>query len=190
MKRIAVITTALVAAGALAAVAWAVSVRDRDDVTHGLDIAKAAGSHNRATDQLVHTVDLYEGVEPADMVNRSKPPSSVCVLIWTRSRPAESPADYELCATPARRGRTWTASLARKRAEGPRLRIAKVKVEQPGETRLVMRIDPDDIKRPARYRWRAETTSFAAPCKSAAGCPDYTPDRPDTAETRLSKPRS
>lgn len=190
MKRGAALLAAVaVAAGLVAAVAWAVTVRDRDDVTHGLDIAKATGSHNRASDELVHTVDLYEGVAPADMVNRTKPPSSVCVEIWTRSRPGESSPDYEACATATTGGRRWRASLARKRERGPRLRVAAVKVEQPSETRLVMRIDPDDIRRPGSYRWRTETTSFGSDCRAVAGCPDYTPDRPDTAATELGKPR-
>lgn len=190
MRRIAIIAAVVATTGALAAVAWAVTVRDRDDVTHGLDIAKAAGAHNRTTDRLVHTIDFYEAVAPADMVNPSKPPSSVCVEIWTRSRPGEAVADYEVCATPSRTGRAWRASIARKRERGPQLRIAAVGVEQPTETRLVLRVDPDDMKRPARYRWRAQTTSFASPCRAASGCPDYSPDRPDTAETALGKPRS
>jgi hypothetical protein len=114
----------------------------------------------------------------------------VCVVIWTRSTPGESAADYEACATPSRGGNAWTGSLARKRERGAQMRIARLKIEQPSPTRLVMRLDPDDVKRPARYRWRAETTSFASACRAASGCPDFTPDRPDTAETALGKPRS
>jgi hypothetical protein len=183
MKRLALIAFACL--GVVAPLAWATSARDRDDVTTGLDIAKVAGAHNRASDQLVHTVDFYESMPHP----RTSPPSSICVEIWTRSKPAESAADYEACATPAK-GSTWKGSIARKRDRGPRLRIGDVKVERPSDTRLVMRIDPDDIKRPASYRWRTESVSFAKDCKSSTGCPDYAPDRPDTAETRLSKPRT
>ena len=118
-----------------------------------------------------------------------RPPGSVCVSIWTRSTPAESPADYEACATPGK-GSAWNGSLARKREKGPRLRVAGVKVEQPSDTRLVLRIDPDDIKRPTSYRWRVEATSFGTDCKSSTGCPDYAPDRPDTVLTKLGKPRA
>jgi hypothetical protein len=173
-----------------AAVALAVSVPDRDDVTTALDIAKTSGAHNRAADELVHTIDLYEGVSPAGLLNKDKPPSSVCVEIWTRSVPGESAADYEMCATPDAKGTTWKASIARKRDQGPRLRLGAVKVEQPSPTRLVLRLDPDMIKRPASYRWRTETTSFGTDCSASAGCPDYAPDRPGTAETTLGKPRS
>lgn len=186
MRRLAVILgCVLLVGGVTAALAWAVSARDRDDVTTSFDIAKASGSHNRVSDRLVHTIDFYETLpHPA-----TTPPSSVCVEIWTRSKPAESAADYEACATPGK-GKTWKGSIARKRDVGPRLRIGAVEVEQPTDTRLVMRINPDDIKRPTTYRWRTESTSFGKDCKSRTGCPDYTPDRPDTAETRLGKPRT
>ena len=182
MKRLALLVGVL--ALVPASMALATTVRDRDDVTTGFDIAKVSSSHNRAADELVTTVDFYD-VLPHPLTS---PPSSICVEIWTRSTPRESPADYEACAT-AVKG-SWKGSIARKRDKGPRLRIGAVKVEQPSDKRVVLRIDPDDIKRPASYRWRVEATSFGKDCKSSGGCPDYAPDRPDTAQTKLSTPRS
>ena len=171
MRRLAAALAALAAAGGLAAVAHAVTVRDRDDVTVGFDIAKASGTHNRATDQLVHAVDTYEAFTPKDFVSatRTGPPSSICIEIWTTNKPGEGAANYEACATPDAKATGWKASIARARKKGPRLRVAAVKVEQPSGTELVMRIDPDSIRRPASYRWRAETTSFGKDCKVASG---------------------
>ena len=191
MRRLAIALCALLAAGAvLTAVAFAVSVRDRDDVTVGIDIAKAAGSHNRAADELVHVVDTYEPFAPADLVAANgRPPGSVCVEIWTTSTPGERQANYEACATPDAKGKAWKGALSRARRRGNPLRVATIKVEQPSETRLVLRIDPDSIRRPASYRWRTETTTFSKDCKASAGCEDYAPDRPDTAETKLGTAR-
>lgn len=190
MRRVAVIVAVLAVVGGIAAsFSLAVSVRDRDDVTTALDVAKVAGAHNRVSDQLVQTVDFYEAAAPATLVTKGRPPSSVCVEIWTRSTPGEASPDYEACATPVPKRKTWVGSITRKRRLGPRLRVASVKVEQPTATRLVMRIDPDDIKRPASYRWRVESTDFGSDCKHSTGCPDYAPDRPDTVETKLGKPR-
>lgn len=191
MKRLTTglaVALALIAGGA--AVAATTSVSDRDDVATALDIAKASGGHNRVTDKLVHTIDFYGPVLPAALVNKGKPPSTVCVEIWTRSVPGESAPDYEACAGPKAKGKGWVGSIARKRLLGPQLRLGSVKVEQPTPTRIVMRIDPDDIKRPASYRWRTESTSFGSDCQSSSGCPDFAPDRPATALTRLSTPRS
>ena len=180
MKRAFILMAAALALGA--PVAYATSLVDRDDVTTVLDIAKASGAHNRASDRLVHTVDFYEAIP-----KKLETPGSVCVEIWTRSTPGESPADYEACASRAKND-AWRGSIARKRERGPRLRIGAVKVEQPSDTRLVLRIDPDLIKRPTSYRWRTEATDFNSDCTAAGGCPDYAPDRPGTARTKLSQP--
>jgi hypothetical protein len=188
MRRAAALLAGLALLVAVPA-ALAVTLRDRDDVAVGVDIARAGGAHNRAADELVHSVDAYEPFTPKQMLNKDRPPSSFCVEIWTRSTPGEDPADYEACAVPDAKGSAWKASISRPRTNGHPLRIGPVKVEQPSETRLVLRIDPDDVKRPASYRWRAETTSFTKSCKSASGCPDFAPDRPATAKTALSKPR-
>ena len=66
MKRVTASLAVLAALGAVcAAAALAVTVPDRDDVASGLDIAKVSATHNRASDELVHTVDFYGGVVPA-----------------------------------------------------------------------------------------------------------------------------
>jgi hypothetical protein len=188
-RRLAPAVVAALATAAFASVALATSVPDRDDVAVGIDIACASGSHNRATDELVHAIDTYDPIAPASMLNPDRPPSSICVEIWTTNTPGEQQPNYEACATPDAKGSAWKAALSRDRQKGPPLRIATLKVEQPSATRLVMRIDPDDIRRPASYRWRAETTSFASDCTSVSGCPDYAPDRPDTALTKLGTAR-
>src|SRR5204863_8419141 len=110
------------------------------------------------SDELVQTIDSYEPFAPADMLNKDKPPSSICVEIWTTNKPGEKRPNYEACAAPDAKGKTWKASLARTRQKGTPLRVATLKVEQPSDTRVVMRIDPDGIRRPASYRWRVETT--------------------------------
>jgi hypothetical protein len=181
MKRALVLIAVLSAVAA--PVAYATSLRDRDDVTSMLDIAKTSGTHNRASDQLVHAVDFYEAIP-----DKLETPGSICVEIWTRSTPGESAPDYEACASRAKNDK-WLGSIARKRELGPRLRVGAVKVEQPSDTRLVLRIDPDLIKRPTSYRWRSEATNFNEDCKASNGCPDYAPDRPATARTKLSQPR-
>ena len=187
------LTLALSAAAvlALAAVAGAavVSVTDGNDVATALDISKATGAHNRAADELVHTVDTFEGYQPSDLANDDPGPASICIEIWTRSTPGEAGPDYEACATPDRRGRNLVGAISRERAQGPDVRIGAVRLQRPSRSRLVLRIDPDHIKRPRSYRWRAETNTFGGGCRSASGCPDHAPGRPGTAETRVARAR-
>lgn len=174
---------------AAAATAGTVRITDRDDVATPLDISKATGAHNRTRDELVHTVDTFEDYQPSDLANDDPAPSSICIEIWTRSRPGEAPPNYEACATPDRRGRSFTGTISREREQGPDVKVGNVRLQRPARSRIVFRIDPDHIRRPRSYRWRAETTSFGGGCRSASGCPDYAPDRPGTAETRVARPR-
>lgn len=181
MKRLVFLAAAALAVTVVSA-ALATSLPDRDDVTTGLDVAKVSGSYNRAKDQVVQSVYFYDSLPKAPSAKR-RPPSSVCVEIWTRSAPGEQAPDYEACASLLKKG--WAGSIARKRARGPQLRVGPIKVEFPTDKRMVLRIDPDDIRRPSAYRWRVEATDFGSDCRHSTGCPDYAPDRPDTAETRL-----
>jgi hypothetical protein len=185
-RAVAVLAVAIVAA-VTAAVALATTVPDRDDTATALDIAKVSGTYNRATDQVVATIDFYDALA-SQPSTKGRPPSSVCVDIWTRSTPGELPADYEACAS-ALPGKGWAGTIARKRTRGPQKRIGPVKIEFPSNTRMILRIDPDDIGRPASYRWRVQSSDFGSDCTASSGCPDYAPDRPDTAVTKLSKPR-
>jgi hypothetical protein len=156
-------------------------------VTTGLDISKTSGALNRSSGQLVHVIDTYDPFVPANLFTKGKPPSSLCVEIWTTSKPGDAPPNYEVCATPDATGQGWKAAVARTRDKGAQVRVADATVQQPSPTRLVLRFAPDSIRKPASYRWRAETTSFASDCQNAAGCQDFAPDRPDTAQTVLSK---
>jgi hypothetical protein len=187
LKRLA-LTLALALVATSTSVALATTVLDRQDVTSGLDLAKVSGTYNRATDQIVQTIDFYNAVPKAPSV-KGRPPSSVCVEIWTRSTPGESTPDYEACAS-ALPGKGWAGSIARKRLLGPQKRLGAVRIEFPSATRMVLRVKPADIRRPTLFRWRVEATDFGSDCKSAQGCADYAPDRPGTATTKLGKPPS
>lgn len=182
MRRLALILVAL----ALPASAFAAGVDDRDDSDGKVDIQRATGSHNRAKDELVHVVTTYGAFTPRTLLNRDGPPGSICVNIWTTRTPGDAPPNYEACATSDSRGK-WHGSLARNPDRGTPIRRGSVTVEQPSTRKLVIRIDPDRLRRPASYRWTVETVTFADGCPSVTGCEDFAPDRPDTLETKLGK---
>lgn len=189
-RALAVACVLALAATCAVAAAAIVSVRDRDDVSTLLDIARASGAHNRSADQLVHAVETHDEYQASDLANDDAPPSSICIEIWTRSEPGDSGPDYEACAVPDRRARALKGAISREREKGPDLRVGTVRLQRPTRTRLIFRIDPDHIKRPRSYEWRAETTTFGGGCRAASGCSDHAPDRPDVAETRIGRPKS
>jgi hypothetical protein len=183
MKRIVLLLALL----ALPAAAHAAGVEDRDDSDSKVDIQRATGSHNRAKDELVHVITTYEAFSSRTLLNRDGPPGSVCVSIWTTRTPGEAPANYEACATSDRTGRKWQGSLARNPDRGTPIRRGSVKVEHPSSRRLVIRIDPDRMRRPASYSWTVEAVTWGTGCPSVTGCEDFAPDRPDTLETKLGR---
>jgi hypothetical protein len=183
MRRAALIAALLV----LPASAYAAAVDDRDDSDGRVDIRRATGSHNRSKDELVHVVTTYSAFSPRTLRASDGPPGSICVNIWTTRTPGEAPANYEACATADRSGRKWRGSLARNPDRGAPIRRSSVTVEQPSNRKLVIRIDPDRMRRPASYRWNVEAVDFGEGCGGTTGCEDFAPDRPDTLETKLGK---
>lgn len=183
MRRAALILAVL----ALPASAYAAGVDDRDDSDGAVDIKLATGSHNRAKDELVHVITTYDTFSPRRLLNSDGPPGSVCVNIWTTRTPGDAAPNYEACATAARTGRSWRGSLARNPDRGTPIRRGSVKVEQSSTRKLVIRIDPDRIRRPASYRWTMQATTFGDGCPRLTGCEDFAPDRPDTLETKLGR---
>ena len=174
---------------ALPGAAVAAPVADRDDTAGAVDLRSARAAHNRVTDELVHVIDLYEPLRPDLLLNRDGPPGSVCVNVWTTRTPGEAPPNYDVCVTADSRGRELRASITRHGARGAVRRAGPAKVEQPRDTRLELRFDPDRIRRPDSFRWTVQATTFSAGCPVTTGCEDFVPDRPRTSRTELRAPR-
>jgi hypothetical protein len=183
---------AILAVGAVAVPALAVAqsrLTDRDDSAGVVDLAAVRAAHNRATDELVWTIDLHEPFRADLLLNRDGPPGSVCVNAWTRRRVREDPPDYDVCVTSTRRGDELRATVARHLADGRVRRVAAAEVEQEGERRLVLRVDPDHLRRPRFVRWTLQVAVFSPGCPATTGCEDFVPDRPATVRTELRTPR-
>lgn len=180
-----------VAAVAVPAVALAQSrLRDRDDSAGVVDLSAARAAHNRATDELVWVVDLHDAFRADLLLNRDGPPGSVCVNAWTRRSPGEGAPDYDICVTAARRGEELRASVAQHLTDGRVRRRGAAEVEQASDTRLVLRVDPDLLRRPRTLRWTVQAAVFSPGCAAVSGCEDFVPDRPRTSRMRLREPRS
>ena len=189
MRRLAAATCLLlVTAGGGAALA--ATIEDRDDSAGAVDLASARAAHNRATDELVYVVETHDPLDPRALLGREGgPPGSVCVNAWTTRRPGEAAPNYEVCVSAARDG-DLHASVARHPSGARARRVGAADVEQTAERRLELRIDPDDFRRPASYRWTVQAATFGDGCTGPTGCEDFVPDRPRTARTVLRRARS
>lgn len=187
-----VLTAALGATAGSALAATSVNVTDGNDTRAAVDFSAVKSAHNRVQDRLVHTFSTFDAITPTDLANTrspSGPPGSICISMWTTRVAGESDPNYDLCITAKAAGRGFDASLIRNGGRGSVRRVVGVKVEQPSSKRLVVRIDPDRIRRPRSYRWTAQSATYGSGCHARLGCRDFVPNGRRTAETELGRPR-
>jgi hypothetical protein len=189
VRRLAFIGACAALAAGGTSVAVAATIEDRDDSAGAVDLASARAAHNRATDELVYVIETHDPFDPRSLLRENGPPGSVCVNAWTTRTPGEAAPNYDVCITAARDG-DLHASVARNGTAGGVRRVGAADIEQTAERRLELRIDPDDLRRPASYRWTVQAVAFSDGCPAVTGCEDYVPDRPRTARTVLRRPRA
>ncbi len=165
-------------------------VADGDDSRSRADIASARAAHDRSNDRLAHIVRFHERISPRvfrNAIEEHGPPGSLCVNIWTRRTPWEASPNYDVCVTADRDREELQASVSRLGPRGGVRRRGAASAELTSRRRLVVRFDPDLIRRPVAYRWSVQVTTFARGC-TARGCKDFAPRRGRTVRTELAAP--
>lgn len=170
------------------AAAVAAPVSDRDDTAGPVEIVEVQAAHNRTTDRLVHQIRSEAAFGPRDLRSDDGPPGSICLNVWTTRSSRKEVPNYEVCVTASRDGKRYKSSIARIGGRSVR-RVGRARVEQADPDRLVIRFDPDRIRRPQTYRWSAQSSTFGAGCPSSTGCEDFAPNQPRALKTTLRAPR-
>ena len=166
------------------------TVSDGDDSRSQVDIAEARAAHDTSNDRLAHIVRFHEPISPRNFRNavaEHGPPGSVCVSIWTTRTPREESPNFDACVTSDRDRDGLVASVSRLGPRGGVRRIGGASAELTSRRRLVVRFDPDLIRRPRAYRWSVQVTTFERGC-TRRGCVDLAPRRGRTERTRLGSP--
>jgi hypothetical protein len=186
--------TTLAATVCLAGVALAQdgqdTVSDGDDSRSQVDIASARAMHDTSNDRLAHIVRFHEPISPRSFRNavaEHGPPGTVCVDIWTTRIPREASPNFDVCVTSDRDRDDLLASVSRLGPRGSVRRVGRASAELTSRRRLVVRFDPDLIRRPAAYRWSVQVTTFERGC-TRRGCVDLAPRRGRTERTKLGTP--
>jgi hypothetical protein len=166
------------------------TVSDGDDSRSQVDIASARAMHDTSNDRLAHIVRFHEPISPRSFRNavaHHGPPGSLCVDIWTTRTPREASPNFDVCVTGNRDRDDLLASVSRLGARGSVRRVGGASAELTSGRRLVVRFDPDLIRRPAAYRWSVQVTTFERGC-TRRGCVDLAPRRGRTERTKLGTP--
>jgi hypothetical protein len=190
--RAAILTLAATLACAALAVAQnrVDAVSDGDDSRSRADIAAARATHDRSNDRLAHVIRFHDGISPRafrNAVAEHGPPGTVCINIWTRRIPWDASPNFEVCVTGNRDRDALVASVSRLGPRGGVRRVGRASAQLTSRRRLVVRFDPDLIRRPARYRWSVQVTTFESGC-TRKGCDDVAPRRGRTVRTALGTP--
>jgi hypothetical protein len=183
-------TIALAAAGVAFAQDGTNAVSDGDDSRSSADISSVRAVHDRSNDRLAHIIRFHAGISPSDLKNaidEHGPPGSVCINIWTGRTPWEASPNFDVCVTADRDANDLVASVSKLGARGGVRKRGSASAELTSRRRLVVRFDPDLIRRPAAYRWSVEVTTFARGCTSR-GCKDFAPRRGRSVRTELGAP--
>jgi hypothetical protein len=190
--RALLLTLAAVTAGAGLAVAQGDvdAISDGDDSRSLVDIAAARATHDRSNDRLAHIVRFHGPVSARNFRNavaEHGPPGNVCINIWTTRTPWEASPNFDVCVTGDRSRKELLASVSRLGPRGSVRRVGRAAVQLSSKRRLVVRVDPDLIRRPAAYRWSVQVTTFERGC-TRRGCQDVAPRRGRTVRTELGAP--
>ena len=194
MRRLVLLPLTIVLAGAGLAAAQRDpgTVSDGDDSKSRVDIASARAAHDRSNDRLAHIVRFHAGISPRDFRNAVAdhgPPGSVCINIWTRRTPWEASPNFDVCVSADRGADDLVASVSRIGPRGSVRRRGPASAQLTSRRRLVVRFDPDLIRRPAAYRWSLQVTTFERGC-TRRGCHDMAPRRGRSVRTELGAPTS
>ena len=188
MRLLLPLAVVLAGAGMAAAQSGTDTVTDGDDSQSRVDIASARAAHDRTNDRLAHIVRFHGPVSPGSFRNALQehgPPGSVCINIWTSRTPWEASPNFDVCVSGDRARRKLLASVSRLGARGSVKRRGPASAQLTSGRRLVVRFDPDLIRRPEAYRWSVQVTTFERGC-SSRGCQDVAPRRGRSVRSAIS----
>jgi hypothetical protein len=186
---------ALLAAGAcalaLAAVAPAAQtpsptvVKDaKGDVSAAPDLTRA--QLGLASDRRVRAaITLADGWQPKDLMANEGPPGSICVRLWTVTKPGAAPPDFLVCATAREDGETMRGSVFKSAPGGALTKVAPAIVGRTSDRTMTLRFSQTVIGRPATIQFIAEATK---PGCDRVSCVDTAPDAPKTATFKVREP--
>ena len=159
-----------------------VVVRDAQDaVTRGLDLTRAQLGLARDR-RLRAALTLVAPWRARDLRAGDGPPGSLCLRLWTRTKPGGAPPDFLVCVTARNRGDRLRGSVLEERAEALPRRVADAAVARRSERTVIVRFSQSALGRPATIRFTAEATKPGCP---RVTCVDTAPDAPRTATLRV-----
>jgi hypothetical protein len=154
----------------------------RGDVRgHGLDISRV--QLGRASDgRLRGAITLTRALDPKELLAKSGPPGSVCLRLWTLTKPVGIPPDFLVCVTSDRRGRL-RATVSAEQVDAQPRRVGAAAVSRASARTLVVKFSRSAVGRPEKTV--AVAAEATRPGCTRPSCVDVAPDAPNTMTLKL-----
>lgn len=160
-----------------------VAVRDKadDGPDGGIDVTRVqlgvAGDG-----RLRAAVTVGETLVPRRLLAKTGPPGSVCLRLWTLTKPVGIPPDFLVCVTADKDGRL-RATISAEQVDAQPRRIGPAQVTTASARTLVLKFGRTAVGDPQKsIRFAAEATK---PGCTRISCVDTVPDAPKTATLKL-----
>jgi hypothetical protein len=159
-----------------------VVIKDAKDAVQGAPDVTRVQLGLTSDRRLRAAVTLSVGWVARNLLATSGPPGSVCLRVWTQTKPGAAPPDYLVCATAHQDGETMRGSVFKPQPGQPLQRVAGATVGRTSDRTVTLRFSQTVVGRPKTIRFAAEATK---PGCARVSCVDTAPDAPKTATFRL-----
>jgi hypothetical protein len=109
-------------------------------------------------------------------------PGSVCLRLWTKTKPGGTPPDYLACATAGKDGKGFDGSVLQEREGATPVRVGPARVTRSSSRNLTLRFGQSLVGRPAVIKFAGETI---APGCDRITCMDVAPENGKVAAFRV-----
>ena len=172
------LSTSALAAGTPAPVV----VKDAKDAVAGApDLTRA--QLGLASDRRVRVaLTLAAPWQPKDLLAREGPPGSLCVRLWTITKPGAVPPDFLVCATTRADGETMRGTVFKSQPGEQMVQAGVAIVGRTSDRTMTLRFSQTLVGRPKTIGFIAEATK---PGCTRVSCVDTAPEAPKTATFRV-----
>lgn len=125
---------------------------------------------------------LATGWVAKDLIAKQGPPGSLCLRLWTVTKPGAAPPDFLVCVTARQDEETTRGSVFKTQAGQELSRVAGAIVGRTSDRTVTLRFSQTAVGRPATIRFVAEATK---PGCARVSCVDTAPEAPKTATFRV-----
>jgi hypothetical protein len=172
-------------AGAYALSTDTVVVQDRADAVEGAPDLKRVAATRSSDGGVRLALSVADDLAASDLLadeDAGGPPGSICVRLWTVSRPGTTKPDLLACVTAHPDGKTLRATISKEVAGALPSTVGRATLTRPSDTSLALRIRADVLGRPRRVAFAGEATG---PGCTRLSCVDLAPDGGATKTLRL-----